>query len=232
MRTRKTYVHAVGVALSAIALSIALPSTAVAHCDTMDGPVVTAAKQALQSGDVTPVLKWVEPAYEKEITQAFTQTIHVRSKDDESQELADRYFFETLVRVHRLGEGVAYTGLKPAGQEVEPGIEAADRALEQGSGEQLIDELQRELRSEIDRRFARVSETRDRADESVEAGRAYVAAYVDFIHYVERLRETLDASVAHAHHSEKTASPHSPDAPVKDTGLAQHDIPGGNAHKH
>ena len=77
-----------------------LPCAANAHCDTMDGPVVMAAKKALEKGDVTPVLKWVKK----------------------------------------------------------------------------------------------------HADQSVEAGREFVAAYVEFMHYVERLH--LDAKGNAVHHGE------------------------------
>ncbi|HOB97871.1 MAG TPA: DUF6448 family protein [Verrucomicrobiota bacterium] len=43
-----------------------LPRTVQAHCDTMDGPVVLAAKSALGTKDVTPVLKWVKEDAEAE----------------------------------------------------------------------------------------------------------------------------------------------------------------------
>ena len=46
-------------------------------------------------------------------------------------------------------------------------------------------------------RFADAARGRGRADDSVEAGRAYVAAYAAFMHYVEEL-ETLAAAPAHS----------------------------------
>ena len=97
-----------------------------AHCDTEDGPVVSDAKAALTSGDVTPVLKWVRPADEPEIRTAFATTLAVRGNGDASRKLADRWFFETLVRVHRAGEGAPYTGLKPAGG---PGLRGGVRGV-------------------------------------------------------------------------------------------------------
>src|SRR5512146_166140 len=114
-------------------VSLLLPRTAVAHCDTMDGPVVKAAQLALRAGDATPVLKWVPKADEAQIRALFERTLKVRALSPEARELADNYFFETLVRVHRAAEGEPYTGLKPAGTEVEPGIALADKALQMGS---------------------------------------------------------------------------------------------------
>jgi hypothetical protein len=166
-----------------------------AHCDTMTGPVITTAKAALEKGDVTPVLKWVKKPNEMEIKDAFAQTLAVRKQSPAAKELADRYFFETLVRVHRAGEGAPYIGLQPAGA-VEPGIEAADKALDTGKIDDLVKATTDEIAAGIRQRFARVLTTQKDADKSVAAGREYVEAYVEFVHYVERLHEATEA----AHH--------------------------------
>lgn len=102
---------------AAICLAAALWSAPAlrAHCDTLDGPVVAAARVALDKGDNTPVLKWIRAGQEAEVRTAFEQALVERTKGPEARELADRYFFETLVRVHGAGEGAPYTGLKPAG---------------------------------------------------------------------------------------------------------------------
>src|SRR5690348_6239695 len=127
--------------------TIALPRQAAAHCDTMDGPVVRAAKLALETGDVTPVLKWVRKGDEQRIRVAFERTLKVRALGPEAREMADTYFFEMLVRVHRAGEGEPYTGLKPAGTEVEPGIALADKALQNGSADELVKQVTAEVAS-------------------------------------------------------------------------------------
>ncbi len=184
-----------GKLLAGVALSILLlPPVAAAHCDTADGPVVKAAQLALNSGDITPVLRWVKPQDEPEIRAAFARALKVRTLDVEARELADTYFFETLVRVHRAGEGVPYSGLKPAGTGVAPGIALADKALDTGSVRTLVQHVAGEVSEGIQQRFARVQESRAHADQSVEAGRAYVAAYVEFIHYVERLQNAAPQS--------------------------------------
>ena len=171
---------------------------AAAHCDTMDGPVVSTAKLALERGDVTAVLKWVQPDDEAEIRETFRKTLVVRAKGPDAQELADRYFFETLVRLHRAAEGAPYTGLKPAGT-VEPGVAAADEALEAGSADALVDELTRAVAAGIRRRFAEVAAARQDAEHTVDAGRRFVAAYIEFTHYVERLHAAaMGPAAAHA----------------------------------
>jgi len=182
-----------------VMLSAITPHSVRAHCDTLDGPVVLDAKAALQKGDVTPVLKWVRADDEKEIRQSFTKTLNVRGLGDDARELADRYFFVTLVRIHRAGEGVAYTGLKPAGQ-VDAGIAAADNALEKGPVDALASELGERVATGLRERFARVVAAKLHVDESVESGRAYVAAYVEYVHYMEAVHALASASGSDHHH--------------------------------
>lgn len=177
--------------------------TALAHCDTMGGPVVVTARAALEGGDVSPVLKWVKPDQEGSIRQAFQRTLAVRSMGPQARELADMYFLETLVRLHRAGEGAPYTGLRPAGA-VEPIVAASDEALATGSADVLIRHVTEAVAAGIKERFARAYEARQHADESVTAGREFVEAYVEFTHYVERLQ--TDASGDAAVHGNPAAS--------------------------
>jgi len=171
-------------------------STARAHCDSLDGPVVVDARLALAEGDVTRVLKWVRADDEAAIRTAFVQTIGVRRLSPAAAELADRFFFETLVRIHRAGEGAAFTGLKPAGA-IDPAIAAADQSLVTGRAEALVQELQQRIAAGLGQRFDRAREARAHADHNVDAGRAYVAAYVDFIHYYEALHALAVRSSNH-----------------------------------
>jgi hypothetical protein len=132
---------------------------------------------------------------------AFTAAVAVRGGGPEARSLADRFFFETLVRVHRQGEGAPYTGLQPAGAEVEPGIAASDRALETGSVDALVTLAGREVEDGLRKRFMRVEQMKKRAGESVAAGREYVAAYVAFIHYAEGVMKAAAGPAGHAGHA-------------------------------
>jgi hypothetical protein len=146
------------------------------HCDSLDGPVVTAARRALGMHDVSEVLPYVKRDGEAEVIAAFDKTIAVRNGDPVVNEVADLYFFETVVRVHRAGEGAPFTGLKPAGLSNGPVIPAAERAIERGEPAELIQLLTARVRLEVERRFAEVMELKERADDSVEDARAYVEA--------------------------------------------------------
>ena len=68
--------------------------------------MIKAAKKALETGNVNYVLSWVYKGGEKVIREAFDKTTTVRMLGKkEAIELADLWFFETVVRIHREGEG-------------------------------------------------------------------------------------------------------------------------------
>jgi hypothetical protein len=187
---------AMAVVLAASGLMVASP--AAAHCDSMDGPVVKAAGEALATGEVERVLLWVRRHDEGEIRDAFARTLEVRALGGTAEEMADRWFFETLVRVHREGEGAPYTGLKPAGYEIPAGIAMADRALEDGSADEVAARIAAHLEGAIRERFEAANTLRSHGPTDVEAGRRYVHAYVQYIHLVEEVVELLHGG-AHAH---------------------------------
>ncbi|MBI4848526.1 MAG: hypothetical protein HY808_08155 [Nitrospirae bacterium] len=190
---------------SIFTLSCFIPDIARAHCDTLEGPVVKEARAALEKGDITPVLKWVKKENEGEIKEAFMKTLAVRKQGKEAKELADMYFFETLVRIHRTGEGAPYTGLKPS-EAIEPVIVESDRALESDSSDNLVKHVTDAVAKGIRENFAHAKETQKHADDNVGAGREYVEAYVVFTHYVERLYNDATAKVGH--HGKAEAGEH------------------------
>lgn len=179
---------------AALLVLLLIPDVAMAHCDGMDGPVVKAAREALASGNVDLVLIWVQKEDEDEISRAFEHTRQVRALGAEARELADMYFFETVVRVHRAGEGAPYTGLKPAGRDLGPAIPLADEVLSGDNVGPLVELLSDEVRLGLTARFRHAREARDYVSSDVDAGRRFVHAYVAFIHYVEGIYEAAQAS--------------------------------------
>jgi hypothetical protein len=172
-----------------VMLVLWLPNQALAHCDGLDGPVVKAAQKALETGNVNPVLIWVQKKDEGELKNAFQKTLGVRKLNLQAKELADMYFFETLVRIHRAGEGAPYTGLKPAGRDLGPAIPATDKALENGKVEPLLKLLTEAMQTGVRERFNHVAAKKKFRNDDVSAGRAYVKGYVEFVYYVERIYE-------------------------------------------
>lgn len=183
---------------STLMLTALGPSLAIAHCDSMDGPVVKDAERALGARNLDPVLKWVRGEDEEQVRNAFEMALAVRGESEVAKTVADRYFFETLVRIHRASEGEGFTGIKPAGS-VDPAIAAADRALADGNIDPLADKLAAAVRDGIERRFAQAHQKRKLADESIGQGREFVETYVDFTHFVESVDHLVSNGASHKH---------------------------------
>jgi uncharacterized protein DUF6448 len=169
--------------------SLFFAATVLAHCDTMAGPVVKAAQESLRTRNVNLVLIWVHENDEAEVKDKFRQTLAVRKLNRQAQELADNYFFETVVRLHRVGEHEPYTGLKPLGTDLGPVIPLADKSFAAGSAEELLKLFPAGNRADIQTRFQEALRRRQFKTNDVPAGREYVNAYITFMHYVEELYE-------------------------------------------
>ena len=163
------------------------------HCDSLDGPVVAAARQALDAGDVDLVLPYVPENGEAEVRTMFATAQTVRGVSGPVREVADRLFFETVVRVHRAGEGAAFTGLKPAGLDVGPVIPLAERAVESGSAAEVAEYLTGVLHDELKHRLEQVNSLAATRDQSVPDARAYVEAMLGFQVYSHHVLQALQA---------------------------------------
>ncbi|MGW0750805.1 DUF6448 family protein [Streptomyces sp. NPDC002587] len=171
------------------------------HCDSLDGPVVRAARLALQEGDVNHVLPYVPQEGEQEVREAFALADQARSFGPTAREVADRWFFETVVRVHRAGEGAPFTGLKPAGLDIGPVIPAAERALDGGSANELAQLLCAIVREQVEARHAHAMALKEHAGDGVTAAREYVEAVLGLQVWAHGLyTQAVAAPQAHATH--------------------------------
>lgn len=169
------------------------------HCDSMDGPVVSAGRRALEAKDVNLALAYVSSGGEAEVRDAFDAALRIRDHGPEVREVADLHFFETLVRVHRAGEGAPFTGLKPAGLGHGPVIPVAERAIETGSVDELVELLTRRVADEVRARFAHVMELKAGANGDLAANRAYIESMLDLQVWSHGLYHATIAA-AHEHH--------------------------------
>lgn len=156
-----------------------------AHCDTMDGPTVLDGKKAMQENNVNYALKWVEPNSEKEIKEIFNLSMKVKDLSPESKEIAEKYFFGELVRVHREAEGASYTGVKAAGTVTDKIVLAADKSIETGDLAPLEKLIEKDKRAELKKRFNKAMALKNYDVNDVKAGREYIHAYVNFFKFAE-----------------------------------------------
>lgn len=169
------------------------------HCDTLDGPVVTAARQALDDGDVDLALAFVPEDAEQEIIEAFHLARKARAQGADAREVADLYFFDTVVREHRRGEGAPHTGLEPAGLDVGPVIPLAERAVDTGHADELVAFLRAAVSDEAERRLNHVRELGVGASGGVPAARAYTSAMLGFLVWAHQTWKAVHAEAHHAH---------------------------------
>jgi hypothetical protein len=163
-----------------------------AHCDTAEGPAVKDGWKALETGNINYALKWIPADGEAELRDVFEKALKIRTLGSEAAGLADRLFLETMVRIHRMGEGVGFTGIQPVGTQIDPVVKAADEAIAVGSDADLLPMAPQERRAELDKRFQAALAIKDFDVDDVAAARRYIAAYVSFFKYAE--------GEDHAHH--------------------------------
>jgi hypothetical protein len=170
------------------------------HCDSLDGPVVTAAGHALAVADVDAILPYVPADGEDEIRAAFARVLPLHAAGGPGADVARQWFYETVVRVHRAGEHAPYTGLKPAGLDVGPIIPLAEKAIETGDVEDVHRLLAADLHTELTRRLDQVNRLAAGRDRSVPEARAYVQAMLGFQVYANHVYQALHTD-PHGEHS-------------------------------
>jgi len=171
--------------VSSFVLIVLLPRRVSAHCDTEDGPAVSDGHKALETGNLNYALKWILPAGEAELRPIFSKAVKVRALGPDAAEVADRYFLENMVRIHRAGEGASYDGIKPTGTMLDPKVVAADQAMASGDLKPLMALIPADKHQELRRRFDKAMGLKQFDVDDLAAGRAYIEAYVSFYKYAE-----------------------------------------------
>lgn len=162
------------------------------YIDSIDGPVVKAAEKALDMEDVKYVLPYASSEDEREIKDAFERTLMVRELSSEAAELADYWFFETTVRLHRKEEEKTYTGLKSPGTDWGPIIPKIDMAIETENLDELLNYLLNFIREDIISRFDDLLSKKDYDLSDVEDAREYINAREEFIEYTKKFYEYVE----------------------------------------
>lgn len=169
------------------------------HCDAMDGPVVKAASAALAASDVRIVLPFVDEAGEAELRALFDEVSEMRPQGGTAWKIAERLFLETVVRLHRATEGAPFTGLKPAGLDHGPVIPVAERAIETGSPEELVDALSRRLEGEVKTRLDNVMALKARSHAGLPEARRYTSAMLELQVWSNKVFRALQTATHHTH---------------------------------
>lgn len=174
------------------------------HCDTRDGPVVKAAMNTLETGNLNYVLIWIPKESEKELERIFEKTLRARKAGKDAQEVADDWFFENTIRLHRAGEGAAYTGMKPAGLSEGPVVPRAEKAIETGDPGESIGFILKTVEDDLTIRFHHVMAKKKYDVNDVAAGREYIEAFIGWVVYSHHLWLSVTTAAGHdGKHEEK-----------------------------
>lgn len=176
------------------------PKRACAHCDTMDGPAVKDGQKALETGNINFAYKWIFEEYENELKEIYDLALKARKLGAEAQEVADRWFLENFVRIHRAGEGASYDGLKPSGTALEPVVVAADESIDIGNMSPLKGLVTEEEYHALKEKFDQAIALKDFDINDVKAARKYVEAYVTFFKLAEGEEHDHKQAHGHGHH--------------------------------
>lgn len=197
-----------GALFMALAIFAMVPTMASAHCDTMDGPTAADGQKAIQTNNVNYVLKWVKPEEEKEIKEIFDLSMKVSKLSPEAKEISEKYFFDSLIRIHRAGENAPFTGVKPAGTPIDEKVAAADKSIEIGNLSPLDNLVPEDKKPELKERFEKVMALKNFDENNIEAGREYIEAYVSFFHFAEGEEEEAHAEESHNAHEKENGNIH------------------------
>lgn len=178
------------------------------HCDTRDGPVVKAAIKALETGNLNYVLIWIPEESEEELKGIFEKTLRARKTGKDAQEVADDWFFESTIRLHRAGEGASYTGMKPAGLSEGPVVPRAEKAIETGDPGESIGFILKTVEDDLTHRFHHVMEKKKYNVDDVAAGREYIAAFIGWVVYSHHLYMYVTGASGHEEHHEEAGCGH------------------------
>lgn len=144
------------------------------------------------------ILPWVHLEGEEEVRKAFNKALIVYNKNDaEAKNLAEYWFFETVVRIHREGEGAAYTGLKPAGLDTGPLIPRVDKAIKDNSISEVIKYLQDAVAEEITEQFKHVMNSKDYDVDDIPSARDHINAYLHLTLYSHHLYHFIKHPILH-----------------------------------
>jgi hypothetical protein len=142
-----------------------------------------AAKIALDAGNVNLILPWAPKKAEAELKRAFEKTLQARKLGKAAAEVADYWFFETAVRLHREGEGALYTGLKPAGLDWGPVVRKAEKAIETENPKEIIAFLLHTVEEDLQEKFRHAVAKKEYDENNVDAAREFVHASLGFVLY-------------------------------------------------
>jgi len=155
--------------------------------DLLNGPVIRAAKTALETGDANYIVIWVPEESENTLKNLLEKTCCTQRIKNNMQNRAIDWYFDTVNRLCFVDRKMMFTGLKSDGCNENLIISKAVKAIETGSVEIITDNIPVAYEDEVKQRFRQVINKKNYPVNNPTAGRAYVSAFFEFMGYVQSL---------------------------------------------
>lgn len=165
--------------------------------DMTNGPVMGAAKMALDKGNVNYVLIWVPEESENKLKNLFEKTFCESRAGKDMEDIAINWYFETVKRLHRAGERRLYTCMNPDGSDERSVVPKVKRAIETGEADEIIGFIPKTKEHDFRHRLHHLIEKKNYDVNNVAAGREYVAEFIDFIIYLHHFCTSSSGESGH-----------------------------------
>jgi hypothetical protein len=154
--------------------------------DEMQGPVVKAAKMALETGNVNYILIWLPEESENTLKNLLEKTCCTRSSRMNMKNRAYDWYFEMVNRFFNIGRPRDNLTIR-GGLAEKPLDLKVDKAIESGNFEEIRDIIPVTHEADAKQRFLHVMNMRNYPVNNIAEGRAYVSAFFDFNRYMHDL---------------------------------------------
>lgn len=160
----------------------------VSYNSVHNGPVMSAAKKALETGKAHHILIWIPEASENTLKNLLEKACCERRIQTDGYDHIIDWYFATVRRFHSVGYGPRNLNISLKTLEEKTIISLVERACESGNFEEIAMVIPDIPAGELRQQFNDVMKKRNYDVENIAAGRVYVSEFTDFIAFVNRSR--------------------------------------------
>jgi hypothetical protein len=153
-----------------------------------NGPVMRAAKMALETGNADHILIWVPEESENTLKNLLEKTCCERTTQRKARNHSIEWYLQTINRLHSEYYRPHDLNISTKTPEERKTILLVERACETGNFDEIATVMQITSDEEIRQRFNDVLNKSNYDMDNIAAGRAYVSAFTDFIACINSLR--------------------------------------------
>lgn len=156
--------------------------------DSHNGPMMIAAKRALETGKAHHILIWIPEKSENTLKNLLEKVCCKRRIQADGHDRIVDWYFETISRFHSGYYGPHNLNISTKTPEEKSIIFLVESACESGNFEEITTVIRDTPTGEMRQRFDDVMKKRNYCEENIAAGRVYVSVFTYFIAFVNNLR--------------------------------------------